>query len=243
MAYRRRNFKRRNYSQKRRFTKNDKVRKLAGVKPETMVDKIAKGVGTVATIAKTVSGIVSLINVEDKFIDTPIPIALTPGAPTNAVSLNNIAQGIDYNQRNGNKILDKCLQVMLRVYLEPTATALATNTVRIVLLIDKKPQIGALTWNSVYIPANDVTGLVDKNKSGDRIVILKDMKIPLNGGNNRLVYKKFYTNLDRIHTQYSSAASTAFAEGQIYLLCVSDVSGLQPAIQIQGQARFCYTDN
>lgn len=246
MPYRRgyrRNYRgQKNMFAPKRKTKIEKVRKMVGTEPETLVDKIGKGVGTVATIARTVSGIVSMINVEDKYVDTAISVDLSVGTPTNAVTLNAIAQGADYNQRNGNKVLDKCLQVNLRAFLDPTATALATNMVRVVILLDKKPQIGALTWAVVYEP-DTVTGLIDKNTAGDRVVVLFDKKIVFNGGNTRYVYKKFYHNLDRIHTQYTGSTATAFESGQIYMLFCSDLAGAQPNIAIRGSARFCYQDN
>lgn len=236
--YRRRPY-RRNYQRKGRLAT---ARKMTGTEPKSTVDKIAQGVGTVATIAKTVSGIVSMINVEDKFVDTAISAAVTNAAPY-AVTLNAIAQGSDYNQRNGNKVLDKCLQCNLRVFLDASATALATQMMRIVILIDKKPQIGALTFGTVYTPSTSVAGFINKNTVGDRIVVLKDMKLVLNGGNNRYFYRKFYCSLSRLHTQWTGSTATAFESGQIYLLAITDVTGASPAVLLDGNARFCYMDN
>lgn len=75
MAYKKgyRKFGPRSYA-KKRFTKGDRLRKLAGTQPQTAIQRIANGVGTVATIAKTVSGIVNLINVEDKYKDFAISV-------------------------------------------------------------------------------------------------------------------------------------------------------------------------
>lgn len=239
-TYRRRNMRRRPPPRRGRL---QTARKMTGNEPTTIVDKIANGVGTVATVAKTVSMLASMINVEDKYVDTPIVLTPSPGTPTFALQLNQIAQGVDFNQRNGNKVLDKCLQINMRMFLDATATTLASNTMRIIILIDKKPQIGALTFNTVYSPANDPAALIDKNVGGDRIVVLKDMKFVFSGGERRLFYKKFYCNLARIHTQFTGPTATAFETGAIYMIGVTDVSGLQPPLYIRGNARFCYMDN
>lgn len=221
----------------------EKVRKMVGTKPETTMDKISKWGGVIGTIGSSVASIASMINVEDKFVDSTINYDLSAGTPINGQVLNQIAQGSDVNQRNGNKILDKYLQVNLRVFLDATATALATQTVRIVILIDKKPQIGALTWNTVYSGTNNVTGLINKNTAGDRIVVLQDKKMVLNGGNMRLFYKKLYINLSRIHSQYTGSTATAYESGMIYILAITDVAGASPDVHVRGDARFAYMDN
>lgn len=242
MPYKRTYRKRTNYRRKpMRKGRLQNARKMTGNEPNSIIDKIASGVGTVATIARSVAGIASMINVEDKFVDTVISADPSPGTPDFALVLNQIAQGSDFNQRNGNKVLDKCLQINMRCFLDAAATALATNTLRCVILIDKKPQIGALTFPLIY--GADVAGLINKNTAGDRIVVLKDMKMIFNGGNNRLFYKKVFINLSRIHSQYTGPTATAYEAGTIYFLLYADVAGLSPALHVRGNARFCYMDN
>lgn len=217
------------------------ARKMTGAEPNTTMDKIASGVGTVASIARTVSGIVSMINVEDKYQDTNIGLTLSVGAPQGA-TLNATVQGTDRNQRNGNKILNKCLQVNLSITLNAAATALAVNTVRIIILIDKKPQINTIGFNTVYTPTGDVNALIDKDSAGDRVVILKDKRFILTGSDKRQYTFKWYMSLARLHTQYTGPTA-AFEEGEIRLLAMSDLAGLQPNITVLGNTRFCYLDN
>lgn len=243
MPYRR---NRRTY--KKRFPKRapkkiDKTRKLVGQKPETAVEKISHGIGTVATIAKTVAGIVAMLGVEDKYVDTVVSGGSITQAAPYALTLNNIPQGSDRFQRNGNRVGNKCLQVNLRAFLDPTASTLATQCLRVVLLIDKKPQIGPLTWNTVYTPASDVAALINKDSAGDRVAILKDMKFVFSGSNQRYYVKKFYTELTRIETQFTGPAATAWENNAIYLLAISDATGLSPGLNLFGNARVCYTDN
>lgn len=225
-----------------KFTRKDKIRKMAGVKPETFVEQVGKGVGTVAKIAKTVAGIVGMLGVEDKYLDTVLSADVTALAPYSQ-ALNLVPQGIDFNQRTGNRIGLKHLQINMRLFLDVTATTLATNTLRVVILIDKKPQIGALTYDTVYVPNGDVTGFVDKNEAGDRVVVLKDYRTVFSGGSTRLMFKKFYIDLSRIETQYTGPSPGAFESHAIYILALSDVTGLSPAVHIRGNARCVYTDN
>lgn len=223
-----------------RFTKMDRVRKLAGTQPETTIEKISKGVGTVATIAKTVAGIVSVINTEDKYIDTQIATSMdnTGGMPQ--IVLNAIATGSDRNQRNGNKILNKSLQLSYQCFMQAADTAPA-RTVRLVLLIDKKPQIGNDNFSNIYTPVQP-WGLIDKDSKGDRYVILKDWKIILSNGNERVSWEQQYISLDRLHTQYFSTTATSFESGKIMLVAISDAPN-SSSVLLNGTARFAYTDN
>jgi len=243
MAYEKRTNRRRRHSRRPiRKGRLQNARKMTGDSPITPVDRIARGVGTVATIAKTVSGIVSMINVEDKFLDTPFTGTATTVTQFAQV-LNAVKQGIDYNQRNGNKLLDKYLQINIILSLDASTAPNTTLIMRCVILIDKKPQIGALTWNTVYEPNNDVSALIDKNTAGDRVVVLKDYKIILNGTNVRQKYIKFYCPLARLHTQFTGPNATDFESGAIYFLMISSASGLTPAPIVQATSRFAYMDN
>lgn len=230
---------------RKRFTQMDKVRKLAGTQPETTVEKIAKGVGTVATIAKTVAGIVSVINTEDKYIDTNILADVTnvpSGTGSYTQTLNLVAQGNTRDQRNGNKILCKSIQLQLQIKMNDSTTALSSN-LRLVLLYDKKPQISTAAgplFAEIYVPTL-TTGFIDKDNVGDRYVILRDWKISLNNQDKRLVWEEFYKQLDRIHCQFTGPSASAFETGRIFLTAISDSSPV--GININGQARFCYTDN
>lgn len=240
MPYKRRYNRKRYVPRKKKFTKMDNVRKLAGTKPETAIEKIANGVGTVATIAKTVAGIVSMINTEDKFIDVPLAGALTPaGAYTQR--LNDLNQGVNFNERNGNKVLDKCLSIRLRVTMD-VANVTTPQTFRIVVLLDKKPQLGAMLYNLAYLPVNN-TGQINKNTYGDRIVVLKDWCKTLSPGNEREAFKKIYLPLDRIHTQWTSNLAADHEAGRLVIIGYGDAPGAIGTLQLEGTSRFCYSDN
>lgn len=215
------------------------ARKMTGSEPTTMVDTIASGIGQVATIAKAVSGIAALINVEDKYVDTPISLSVSSASPQ-GTTLNGMVQGSGRNQRNGNKVLNKCLQINYRVYLDPTATS--TNIVRVIILLDKKPQINTIGFNTIYTPTGDVDALIDKDNAGDRVVILKDTRHILDPGDRRMAFKKLFIKLDRLHTQFTGSASL-FESGEIRLIAISDAAGTQPNTLVSGNARFCFLDN
>lgn len=220
-----------------------KVRKLAGTQPESAVDRIASGVGQVATLAKTVSGIVSMINTEDKYIDTPLSGSLT-SAGAYSIVINSIAQGDDRNQRNGNKVESKCLQLI--IVLSFNTPIVLAQAVRLILVMDKKPQIGALLYNQAYNgPGNpfSVHSQISKDSYGDRLVILKDWKLVLDpSGPNKLFFKK-YLNMERLHTQWYSPVAADFEMGRIHLIGIADQPGAALPIDIVGTCRFCFHDN
>lgn len=233
------------YSQQRRrpFKKINRVRKLAGTQPETAIDRIASGVGTVATIAKTVSGIVSMINTEDKYLDVQLSGSLSTAGAYSAV-LNAIAQGADRNQRNGNKVEIKCLQIIMVLTFNTPVDQ--PQAVRLVLVIDKKPQIGALLYSAAYNGAGNpfsVHSQISKDSYGDRLVILKDWRIVLDPQGPQKIFIKKYFNLERLHTQYYSSNSTDFESGRIHLIGIADQPGTSLPVSIEGTSRFCFHDN
>ena len=126
-----------------------------------------------------------------------------------------------------------------QVYMDPVDTA-PVRTVHLALLYDKKPQIGTPGYATIYqggLPHS----LIDKDAVGDRFVIIKDWKIALNAQSNRLVWKKYYTNLTRMHTSYAGTALDNFETGRIFLIAISDSPTI--GVVISGTSRFCFADN
>lgn len=236
----RRNQGRKNFARKPRVSRQLQTRRqLAGTKPLSMIDRIAGGVGTVATIAKTVSGLMNLVNVEDHYIDTALTAAVTNAAAGTAINVNLVGQGTDRNQRVGNKLLCKAIHGIFAATID-SAIVNSFCLMRFVLVLDKKPQIGPTTWTSVYLPSSNV-GLINKDSAGDRYVILKDKLINLDTEEKRSVFFKFFINLERIHNQYFDNINTSFETGRITLLMIHGTPAL--TVNTAGIARFQYLDN
>lgn len=224
------------------------ARKMMGEQPETMVDKIARYVGPVGEIAKTVSTIASLINVEDKFVDSQLD-GVIDGTGAYSIPLNLIAQGDDYNERNGNKVEMKCLQLRFSVIgnfpEDTTFTSNASFRVQLYLLIDKKPELGAPAYPFIFpVPSIGYTDtMIDKNNVGERYVILKKWRFVLEGAGRRTVMIDKMIRLERLHVQWHGPLSGAFESGSISLVGISSSVTAPTDPVIQGYSRFCYHDN
>lgn len=239
VTYSRQSRRQRGQRKSKKNTRLGMVQKMTGAAPETPMDRIANIGGTIGTIAKTVGGIISMINVEDKFKDTYIGQSITTPS-TFSVLCNDIAQGSDYNQRNGNKILCKCWEVKFVVKMNNTKTT--PQFVRVVMLIDKKPQLGTPVWSTVY-GGNDALGLIDKNNVGERFIILKDHKICLNPSGERLTFRKFFMKQDRIHVHYTGPTATAIEENSLRIIAIVDDPDITNPPTFAGVSRFCFMDN
>ena len=123
------NYRKGNYSKKRKFQRKNRVKRTVQGQGETMVEKIASGAGQVAKLASAVLPAIMAINTEHKYYDqTAAVTAYTPGTNDQILYLSNaIAQGTTDITRIGNSILAKDLQ--LRMALSFISTLGSPNVV------------------------------------------------------------------------------------------------------------------
>lgn len=251
MPYRKRGYRNSKYNtfnKRPRKGRLQTARKMMGEQPESPIDKIAKIASPLGTIAKTVSMMTSLINVEDKFIDTTLD-GVIDGTGAYSRLLNVIEQGANYNERNGNKVEMKCIQLRFSLIgnfpVDTTFQSNASFRVQMYLLIDKKPELGQPAYPFIFpVPSIGYTdSLIDKNNVGERFVILKKWRVVLEGSGTRSIMIDKLIHLERLHTQWFDTLGGNFEEGSIALVAISS-SGTAPTDPvIQGTARFCYHDN
>lgn len=216
------------------------VRKLAGQESHGVIDTISKYAGPIGTIASAVGGIMSLVNSEDKYIDTTTTSVINTSG-TQIIQMVPIEQGSDYNQRNGNKVLYKCVQIQFTLRLPDTATR--SCVCRLVLVMDKKPRDAAFPSYVNLYGSNDIMGLIDKNLSGERYVVLKDFRIALNPGQMREVTRKLYRKLTRIHVQWSDGNATEWTQNPLHLFYICDQFTVDEQPTLHCNTRVCYMDN
>lgn len=234
----RRNYNRR--GRKRPYKRIAKTKALVtGQTQPTLIEKIASGIGSAASVAKAVLPIVQAINTELKFIDS----YATGQSVSNTPSIQPVtytAQGTDEQNRIGNSILSKDLN--LKLTLQPNYLASDFNRMRLIVFVDKGqrgtlPTIAELLQNTSYL----LDSGFNKNYS-DRFVIIKDKKFSLIKYGFQELQMKVYKKLN-FHIRYigTSAATASAGENQVYFVVIGDTSTNLPSYSFYSRVNF--TDN
>lgn len=181
----------------------------------------------------------TLFNVEEKVLDvTNTGLTILDGAP-HVQCLNAIAEGTDYNTRDGNSI--KVRNIYLNMYAQANATA-GTNFLRVLVFQDLEgvgstPTIGSL------LEATGSGALVAHygHYLSDRYRVLMDEHISVTL-NNKALYQRYALPIDS-HCLYqgtdASVASTY--NGSLWIIITSDQATNGPALSYS--ARLTYVDN
>lgn len=199
-------------------------------------------VGMVSKLAKSVSNIKSVLNVEYKHFDKTT--ILSPDTAGLVYHLTNIPEGDDYNQRNGRSIKSQSLYIRGEVAIN---TTIATNNsfpyyYRLIFLIDNEckgvaPTVAdvlqAVDWNS---PLN-----ID---NGKQFTILYDEVHNLDPSNQRSHAMKFYKKIGH-HIRYQGVGSsiTDSRQGQLFVLALSNEPNPSYLPTFNFYSRIRYIDN
>lgn len=194
-------------------------------------------VNKMATYAwKGVKSIRSLINVERKYHD--VSASTTPNSSGTIINLSNIAQGNDYNNRDGNSIL---LQShLMRFDMGNNASALQTF-IRCIIFSDNDQRGADPAVTDVLESAGTNSPL--NHFVNKRFTIYRDFKVNLETNNQTACKKLFYRFPTPTHCKYQSTAGADASnyEGAMYMLLISDQGTNTPTINWHSRLRF--TDN
>lgn len=220
-----------------RMSRRQKIKRWAGEKP-SIVDKIARYAGPIGKIAKTVSGIVQMINPEKKYVDNSTATTQVTSAGTVVATYTMMPQGLGDQARNGNTV--KGISISGKMYINKAANV-DYSGLRLLWVLDKECD-GALPTLSQILDNVDTISGVNRDFS-KRFVILKDKQLVLNSGNSQLLFRKFYFPTDfHVHYDGTSSAITDAKENQVFLFAISDQS-LATAVNVTHFGRFNYYDN
>jgi len=196
------------------------IKRWAGEKPSIM-DKIARYAGPVGRIAKTVGGIMQMINPEKKFVDNNTSTAFIPTTGTAVATYTMMPQGLGDQARTGNTIKGHSIYGRYVLYLDPSATR---STVRLMWVLDKENNGSIPALSDILDNVDVVSGMnLDSSK---RYAILRDTVYTMNSGNRTLIKGKFYFPTDfHVHYDGPSGAITDAKENQVFLFAISDTVG------------------
>lgn len=207
---------------------------------ERMVRTGANTAATVATLARSVGTIMSMINTEKKYIDTSYlnqPIDNTGST----FWLTSIAQGDNDSQRNGNQLLASDLTVRYTLGINSNWTVPCTY--RVAVIVDKEFDAG--TFPSIAQLFEDSTNpLSSINRDySKRFVMIKSAVYVLNTTSNPSVSDKLYVKTP-YHIFYDGATNTSAdaKENQIFLVVWSDNDNIDQS-NLNFYSRLNYYDN
>ncbi len=183
--------------------------------------------GTAAKALSVALAVQRLVNVEYKSLNTAPPV--DPNTTTSITNLTAIAQGDDFNARNGRKIRAKYLRYRGSVIQHPTAVS---TGLRMMIIRDNN---GSTTQPALIdLFASEANFFNNQNKRGtpqqnSRFSILYDKYISLSDSGTTAAHFDFKIPLDhRIY--FSGSGSTDEGKGAIYLLSASTEATNDPIL-------------
>lgn len=176
-----------------------------------------------------------LINVEKKYFDTSA--GTQPSSTGTVISLSNIAQGDDYNNRDGHSILAQSIYFKARVGMNSTSPY---SWVRLILFADND-QRGTDPAVTDLLETSDVNSPLQHDVNR-RFNIIMDKEVSLSNTGTQAVFIKKFIKYNQ-HLKYTGTAGTdaSAQEGNLFLLLISSESTLVPIVQWYNRLRF--TDN
>lgn len=180
-----------------------------------------------------------LVNSELKHKDSSLTgTLLNTGAYQ--VALSNIAQGDDYNMRNGRSILLKALSLRMTVSRGATAAATQMDHIGWAIIMDTRPDEGTSTWGSVFDGLTPWSHVDTQTHSG-RFVILARGQLTLDGTHQQANITR-YINLKGIHSKFDGTAATDYDKNTLFLIGLSDATTSNEPVTA-GEIRVTYYDN
>ncbi|MGN7614506.1 hypothetical protein ACQZV8_20750 [Magnetococcales bacterium HHB-1] len=185
-------------------------------------------------ILKDLRFLKSVINVEHKFVDKDLAgaVSSTTGSIT---PLSNLAQGDDYNARNGRSIKLSSLHVRGTVNANASAT---TTKVRLIIFNDRVSN-GSTPAITDVLASSDPMSFLNLNNTS-RFKIIYDRLYRLTDDQDNSV-KTFRCNKKLgWHAKYNGSAGNVneMQTGHLWFLILSDQATNTPSVDIHTRLRF-----
>lgn len=180
-----------------------------------------------------------LVNVEKKFYDVTGSgtVTTTPGV----AALTGMAQGTDYNQREGLSVKTKSLYLQGNITCNPNIAGSYGQTVRVVIVIDKDNQGSNPGWGDVFESSSIISAVNHTNGKRFQILMDHNFKVAPGSTDGVINFKRFIRCSQ--HLKWSSTTGTSFREGHMFLLLLSDTANVNNVPTINYYSRLRYVDN
>lgn len=235
----------------KKYKKYSRIKKMVTGDGPTMVEKIASGVGGVATLAKAVLPAIAAINTELKYVDNTASVtSYNPGTNDSLVYITpGLINGTQDNQRVGNSILAKDIQLRLAMNFTtsngpPAVLGIHCRAMLICWKDNAKQNVPTIA--KIFEVPNNLYSPVNKDYS-DQFVVIKDKFFTLNGHNSTVgtqgfTTMKWFKSLN-YHMRYDGATGSDNTQNHLYLVLRSSASGVGSALSTTWYSRINFTDN
>lgn len=216
-----------NYGRRRRPSYKRKPRKPQSTK------SMLEYVHYIPKIMKTVGRMQSMINSERKYVD--ITDSSSPSNTGTINLVNQIAQGDDVNQRDGNSIL--CSYIKHRMVAKINTTATSTSF-RILLVLDTANQGTTPAVADILQTVSTTSNINVDNSKRFWFLYDKLTTLDINGDRSWSCDELIPVNK---HMRYSASGQTTVLQNAIYHVMVSDEATLTPTTA--STTRVAFYDN
>lgn len=241
------------YRRRRRPVRYSKSKQLVTGHGPTLLEKIASGVGSAAKLATAVAPVIAAINTEMKYVDNAGTVTFhSPGTSDSLVHLTaNLINGTQDNQRVGNSILAKDLQLRMALNFQPSAGPPVVSGLHCratIVCWKENAKVNAPTVAKIFEVPTNIYSAMNKDYT-DQFVVLKDkfftmtaVNANLGTGSQGFQAMKIFKNLNW-HMRWDGAAGTDATLNHVYLILRSSASGAGTAASCTYYTRLNYTDN
>lgn len=174
-----------------------------------------------------------IVNAERKMFTQNTSQSITGAGTVN--SIMDIAAGDDVNNRNGNSILSKSLNVKLAAYF-PNTTGLTGAFLRHIIVKDTM-NLGVLPTVGVILEANNYLAPINVDATS-RFQVLVDDLICLDTSAGFTQTRAYYRKLD-FHTKYFGTSTSTQYRNNLYQLLITN----NPTMTVDSYTRVGFYDN
>jgi len=216
--YRRRSYRRRYYPKKKSYS-------------------LGSALSTAGKALTVAYGVKKLLNVERKILDNTINVA--PSTSGLVINLTNCSQGDDYNNRQGDSILAKSIDLRYSVQMNASASF---TTARCMLVRDNWQQGTDPTFSELLENPTNTRSFLNHDQNG-RFTILMDQKIVLLQSTEKsaFVSDKHFNLNHHIKFTGTDNLDASNSAGHLYLMVMSNEATNTPTFY--GFSRFRFIDN
>jgi hypothetical protein len=188
-------------------------------------------------LSKDVRWLMSVVNVEDKYLDTT---AVTVTSNTwQYILVNGLLQGTTPNTRIGQSV--KCVGIECRYNIFCNSVSTAFQTVRFVIFIDKNPNAAVPGTTDVY-----GSGCLLPRTVGymDRFTVLHERRIAFSPVGSDGIYTLDYIDRQNWHQEFNLGNAGTIADidiNSLYVAFITDQGANQPTVAFT--IRYVYVDN
>ncbi len=193
---------------------------------------------------RDIGWLLSVVNVEEKYVDTLFASNTMSNAIGNQSLLNGMTQGNTASTRSGQSV--KSLKIIVDLIFS-VGTTTPVNC-RVIIIRDSASNGATIGVGSIFQAAVD--GVNDYTTSqrnvatvGTRVHFYLDQTFQLDTVQNTCKVMKLVINLG-FHTRYNTGNAGGIAdisENSLYFCAMSNAAATQPTFK--GSIRYCFTDN